>query len=591
MELYLDTANVAEVERLARIFPIAGVTTNPSIIAASKESIWEVLPRLQKAIGDEGILFAQTMSRDAQGMVKEAKRLRDAIPGIVVKIPVTSEGLAAIKMLKKEGITTLGTAVYSAAQGLLAALAGAKYVAPYVNRVDAQGGDGIRTVQELQALLEMHAPESMVLAASFKTPRQALDCLLAGCESITLPLDVAQQMLNTPAVESAMRSSSTTGMPHLALLISKGVIMDRIIQSPGKYIQGADVINRLGEYLKPLAERWLVVGDKFVLGFAQSTVEKSFKDAGLVVEIAPFGGECSQNEIDRLRGIAETAQCGAILGIGGGKTLDTAKALAHFMGVPVAIAPTIASTDAPCSALSVIYTDEGEFDRYLLLPNNPNMVIVDTKIVAGAPARLLAAGIGDALATWFEARACSRSGATTMAGGKCTQAALALAELCYNTLLEEGEKAMLAAEQHVVTPALERVIEANTYLSGVGFESGGLAAAHAVHNGLTAIPDAHHYYHGEKVAFGTLTQLVLENAPVEEIETVAALSHAVGLPITLAQLDIKEDVPAKMRIVAEAACAEGETIHNMPGGATPDQVYAALLVADQYGQRFLQEWE
>ncbi len=101
MELYLDTANVAEVERLARIFPIAGVTTNPSIIAASKESIWEVLPRLQKAIGDEGILFAQTMSRDAQGMVEEAKRLRDAIPGIVVKIPVTSEGLAAIKMLKK----------------------------------------------------------------------------------------------------------------------------------------------------------------------------------------------------------------------------------------------------------------------------------------------------------------------------------------------------------------------------------------------------------------------------------------------------------------------------------------------------------
>ncbi len=265
--------------------------------------------------------------------------------------------------------------MYSAAQGLLAALAGAKYVAPYVNRVDAQGGDGIRTVQELQALLEMHAPESMVLAASFKTPRQALDCLLAGCESITLPLDVAQQMLNTPAVESAIEKfEHTTGMPHLALLISKGAIMDRIIQSPGKYIQGADVINRLDEYLKPLAERWLVVGDKFVLGFAQTTVEKSFKDAGLVVEIAPFGGECSQNEIDRLRGIAETAQCGAILGIGGGKTLDTAKALAHFMGVPVAIAPTIASTDAPCSALSVIYTDEGEFDRYLLLPNNPNMV-------------------------------------------------------------------------------------------------------------------------------------------------------------------------------------------------------------------------
>lgn len=108
--------------------------------------------------------------------------------------------------------------------------------------------------------------------------------------------------------------------------------MDHIIQSPGKYIQGADVINRLGEYLKPLAERWLVVGDKFVLGFTQSTVEKSFKDAGLVVEIAPFGGECSQNEIDRLRGIAETAQCGAILGIGGGKNPRYCQSTGTFHG-------------------------------------------------------------------------------------------------------------------------------------------------------------------------------------------------------------------------------------------------------------------
>jgi len=204
MELYLDTASVADVERLARIFPIAGVTTNPSIIAARGESVWDVLPRLQKIVGPEGTLFAQTMSRDADGMVAEARRLSASFPDIVVKIPVTAEGLVAIKALKKEGITTLGTAVYSAAQGLLAALAGAKYIAPYVNRVDAQGGDGIRTVQELQSLLELHAPESMVLAASFKTPRQALDCLLAGCEAITLPIDVAQQMLNTPAVESAI---------------------------------------------------------------------------------------------------------------------------------------------------------------------------------------------------------------------------------------------------------------------------------------------------------------------------------------------------------------------------------------------------
>lgn len=100
--------------------------------------------------------------------------------------------------------------------------------------------------------------------------------------------------------------------------------MDRVIQSPGKYIQGADVLTRLGDYLKPLANRWLVVGDKFVLGFAEETLRQSFKKAGLHAEIAPFGGECSQNEIDRLKKLADSADCLAVLGIGGGKTLDTA---------------------------------------------------------------------------------------------------------------------------------------------------------------------------------------------------------------------------------------------------------------------------
>lgn len=204
MELYLDTANVETVRHMAHIWPLTGVTTNPSIVAAAKESIWELLPRLQDALGESGKLFAQTLSRDAAGMVAEAKRLSNAAPGIIVKIPVTPEGLAAIKLLQQEGIPTLGTAVYSASQGLLAALAGAQYVAPYVNRIDAQGGDGIRTVKELHTLLKLHAPHSKVLAASFKTPRQALDCLLVGCEAITLPPDIAQQMLGTPAVESAV---------------------------------------------------------------------------------------------------------------------------------------------------------------------------------------------------------------------------------------------------------------------------------------------------------------------------------------------------------------------------------------------------
>ncbi|UYU31569.1 fructose-6-phosphate aldolase [Siccibacter colletis] len=203
MELYLDTADVDAVKRLARIFPLAGVTTNPSIIASAKQPVQSVLPALRDALGGGGRLFAQVMANRAEEMVEEAHKLRGIISDLVVKVPVTAEGLAALKLLKAEGVPTLGTAVYGAAQGLFSALAGAEYVAPYVNRVDAQGGDGIQTVTELQQLLTLHAPGAKVLAASFKTPRQALACLLAGCEAITLPVDVAEQFISAPAVSAA----------------------------------------------------------------------------------------------------------------------------------------------------------------------------------------------------------------------------------------------------------------------------------------------------------------------------------------------------------------------------------------------------
>lgn len=204
MELYLDTADVAAVKCLSRILPLQGVTTNPSIVAKEGKSLWEVLPALRDALGGNGKLFAQVMASDAEQMVAEALLLTQRVSGLVVKVPVTREGLAAIKKLKGMNIPTLGTAVYGAGQGLLSALAGAEYVAPYVNRLDAQGGDGIAVVKELQTLLNLHAPHAKVLAASFRTPRQAMDCLLAGCQSITLPVDVAEQLLDTPAVQAAV---------------------------------------------------------------------------------------------------------------------------------------------------------------------------------------------------------------------------------------------------------------------------------------------------------------------------------------------------------------------------------------------------
>lgn len=171
-----------------------------------------------------------------------------------------------------------------------------------------------------------------------------------------------------------------------------------------------------------------------------------------------------------------------------------------------------------------------------------------------------------------------------MPAAKVTKAALALAELCYDTLISDGLKAKLAVENHVCTKAVEDIIEANTYLSGIGFESGGLAGAHAIHNGLTVLKGCHGLYHGEKVAFGTLVQLVLENAPVEELAEVADFCMTVGLPTTLEDIGLSHPTEEEIMAVAKATCAEGESIYNMPMEITPEKVYAAIWGADAMGR-------
>ena len=365
--------------------------------------------------------------------------------------------------------------------------------------------------------------------------------------------------------------------------------MANILISPSKYVQGAGELKKLGSYAAKYGKKALAIITASGYKRCGSLAEDSFKESGANVIFEYFNGECSKREIDRLKDIASREHCDMIIGIGGGKILDTAKAVAFYASVPVLICPTIASTDAPCSALSVIYTDEGVFEEYLFLPANPNMVLMDTEIIAKSPVRLTVSGMGDALATYFEARACKASGALSCAGGQITSAAMALAELCFNTLMEEGVKAKLALEAGACTPAVEKIIETNTLLSGIGFESGGLAGAHAIHNGLTVLEECHHMYHGEKVAFGTITQLVLENIPAEELEDIIDWCIELGLPVTLKELGITEVTDEKLMAVATAACAENDTLHNLPFEVTPEKVCAAIKAADAYGKYFLGE--
>lgn len=353
---------------------------------------------------------------------------------------------------------------------------------------------------------------------------------------------------------------------------------------PGRYVQGEGALGALGEELARLGDRALLICDPFAADNLRQEIETGI--AGLLpVALERFGGECCDEEIARLTALAQGGGASVILGIGGGKALDTAKAVAHDLKLPVAIAPTLASTDAPCSALSVIYTQQGAFKRYLVLPRNPDLVLVDTGVVARAPARFLVAGMGDAFSTWFEAEDCHQKRGTNMTGRVGPMTAYALARLCHETLLEYGVLAKSACEIGVVTPALERIVEANTLLSGLGFESGGLAAAHAIHNGLTALPATHAYWHGEKVAIGVQGLVMLTDKPAALIDTVFEFCEAVGLPTTLADIGLGGASRAELMQVAERAAAPGETIHNEPTEVTPQRVLSAILAADAEGRR------
>ncbi len=364
-------------------------------------------------------------------------------------------------------------------------------------------------------------------------------------------------------------------------------VATRMLISPPKYVQGAGAMQNLGEHVARLGENAVVLADKGVWGLVDEAVTSSLSAAGVKLTKETFGGLCTQKEIDRITAAAKDAGADVIVGIGGGTAIDTAKAVGHARGdIAVVSAPTVASTDAPTSALAVIYTEEGAFERYSFFTRNPNLVLVDTQLVAGAPSRFIVSGMGDALATWYEARVCVAAERTAMAGGLATGASLALAKLCWETLMEYGPQARLAAEQHVVTPALEKITEANTLLSGLGFESCGLAAAHGIHNGLTVSHKVHGMMHGEKVNIGTLAQLILEGAPTEELDTYLGFSRAVGLPTTLAEVGLGDAGREELLAIGRASTAAGETTHNMPFVVTQEMVADALVGGDAYARAY-----
>lgn len=365
---------------------------------------------------------------------------------------------------------------------------------------------------------------------------------------------------------------------------------------PTKYVQGQDELLNLGYFIKVFGDSALLIAHKDDIERVKDKLDSTAKKFGVTFVESNFKGECSREEVERLQELAKKNKCACTIGLGGGKAIDTAKCVAQ--GDNLIIVPTIAATDAPTSHSAVLYTPDGAFDDYAYFKQSPSVVLVDTTVIAKAPTRFLVSGMGDALSTYFEARATASSYSNVNAGLPCgyreglcgeakgTNTALALAKLCYETLINDGVKAKVSSDCNLVTPALENIIETNILLSGLGFESGGLAAAHAIHDGLTILEGTHKYFHGEKVAFGTIAQLVLENAPKEEIEEVLEFCLQVGLPVCLEDIGVETITEEELKEVAEKACIKEESIYSMPFPINVDEVAAAIITADSIGKNY-----
>lgn len=388
----------------------------------------------------------------------------------------------------------------------------------------------------------------------------------------------------------------------------------KILIAPLRYVQGPGVLAQLGEQLQAIGIcNPLILVSRSARKEIGGMVTASLTGSGIHHAFVDFGGECTWDEISRVKELCIQGGHDAIISCGGGKTIDTGRAAAsqsavnvevsppesieHFgAGVACINIPTVAATDASTSAVSLVYNEQGTVEAALSFPKNPAMVLVDTAVIARSPVRLLVAGMGDALATYYEADMCRRTGSLSLqTGAHSTLAAQALGRLCLDILLDYGLQAKREAEARTAGPALEAVAEANVLLSGIGFESGGLSASHAIGQAFHHSSERFktHLYHGELVAFGTLTQLILERRKPEYLQRIFLFCKSVGLPTNFDEMGLMNLTDEDLMIVADHA-SRHVIIGSMPGGRSEADkdgrfydhtgIYFALKAVDAFGR-------
>lgn len=349
----------------------------------------------------------------------------------------------------------------------------------------------------------------------------------------------------------------------------------RSVTAPMKFYIAKGIFNDLPEYTQTLGKKPFIIADPFIYERTTDELGSAYEES----EIIEFGGENAPSEIEKNAKRAEEADADYIIGIGGGKTMDNAKTVAYEVDKPIVVVPTLAASDAPATSLAVQYTEEGEFDKYVFFPNNPDIVIADLEILANAPAATFSAGMADAMATWIEGRKSFETDGENLTENNASYTGYQIAKSTYETIRKFGVQALNAVENNQPTAAVSNVVEASVWMSAVGAEAAGLTATHAIHNGLTILPEMEGQ-HGEIVAFSMIANLLLESASDEEIYDLANFLKEIKLPLTLEDMGVEEWDEEEMMKVAEAATAEDDSMSNMTQKVTAEDVYTAIYQAN-----------
>ncbi|MFD1774236.1 iron-containing alcohol dehydrogenase family protein [Paenibacillus rhizophilus] len=358
------------------------------------------------------------------------------------------------------------------------------------------------------------------------------------------------------------------------------------LKAPKTYIREKNILDSAGPLIAEIGQNALIIGGNTALALTGKHLLPSLDDAGVHYHVHTFEGECTAAAIARYARLVRETGVDCVIGIGGGRVLDLAKAAAEDGGVPVISVPTIAATCAAWSALTIIYDEEGRYVAPRPLKASPLLVLADTVVLASAPARYLKAGIADTIVKWHEAapNAAGRPDLSLSIG-------LSVSWLALDLLHEQAVEASREAGSGAITQAFTETVDAVIALAGLaGSVTQGkarAALAHSIHNSLTFLPAAHGSLHGEKVIFGLIVQFVLAGKSLPEIKELISFLCELSLPVTLEQLGIRGDISVLAAKVAEGVVIEPDAQKQLAFEVSVPLLKEAILTADRYGRESL----